>query len=455
MAVIGKSLGRKERWYHRDFDVRSLFEISKSYQEIADRFSQRIPVVRTWICQESKAPLNKSWKWRPLGIAPLAWRVYTRGVNNMLETFIDNGWPSNQHAYKTWPSGLLIWRWRTLEKNKKTKKIQPVQIVLKQQIMDLHQYWISSYDSENKVIYQVLRSQQVWWLRLPKLDKKLSNCEIGSWLETRLDNGVLGKLPRETREWFEKYKSTGAVARLNWRVLHNDPLFATFVAKLFNNSFSKLQTKQDFKLSWKRGRLSIMKLLHRRFGKASFSAPLGGEGLSVFNSTSVCGNLGVRLLSEWSRLCRNRSAARSPMWPTTYINFLKKIQGRRSWTELAKTFHSFEGTRGKSAVNYIPSSWEEGVHENVPFQPYELPPCPSRGHLSAVKNKNRKLLLNGIPWEAVTRSSYSEHELHNRWFGNEIGEKFPRVDWHSLAPREKGTKTQENELVIHQLLQRE
>jgi hypothetical protein len=81
----------------QNFDLEELYEIIKEYQHIADRFSSGIKIRRAWISAELR---DGSYKWRPLGIADYPWRIFTRGINNILETFISSGWPENQHGYK-------------------------------------------------------------------------------------------------------------------------------------------------------------------------------------------------------------------------------------------------------------------------------------------------------------------------------------------------------------------
>jgi hypothetical protein len=98
IAVLQKILGKKGRWFHRDIDIEELFAIFKGYQIISDRFDSKMQMKRTWISTEQK---NGSFKWRPLGIASYPWRIFTRGINNLLETFLANSWPENQHGYKT------------------------------------------------------------------------------------------------------------------------------------------------------------------------------------------------------------------------------------------------------------------------------------------------------------------------------------------------------------------
>lgn len=92
-AILIKVLGKVTRWSHRDFTISDLQKLFKQYKKIVTEFKQDIPVKRSWI------PAGE--KWRPLGIPPLAWRIYTRGLANLLETFLSPGWPANQHAYTT------------------------------------------------------------------------------------------------------------------------------------------------------------------------------------------------------------------------------------------------------------------------------------------------------------------------------------------------------------------
>jgi hypothetical protein len=97
-AVLMKSCGRIDRWFHRDFSIYELKNLNKVYLNIVKSFDGNLPMHRCWIGGET--PSGK-FKFRPLGVAPLAWRIYTRAQANILETFIANGWPTNQHAYTT------------------------------------------------------------------------------------------------------------------------------------------------------------------------------------------------------------------------------------------------------------------------------------------------------------------------------------------------------------------
>lgn len=83
----------KHGWFHRAYTVQELGNFNNEYKDIVDNFKQEQPVRRTWI------PQGESW--RPLGIASVPWRIYTRGLGNMMEVFLRNGWPAHQHGYTT------------------------------------------------------------------------------------------------------------------------------------------------------------------------------------------------------------------------------------------------------------------------------------------------------------------------------------------------------------------
>ncbi|HYT41478.1 MAG TPA: hypothetical protein VEP90_03980 [Methylomirabilota bacterium] len=78
-----------------------------------------------------------------------------------------------------------------------------------------------------------------------------------------------------------------------------DPVFATLIAKLFQNSFRNNVTKQNFKLTKDRNQLSLLALIDKFVGRNKFQEELGEEGrLDIFNASSFCSNLLVRLIKS-------------------------------------------------------------------------------------------------------------------------------------------------------------
>lgn len=101
LAVLNRTLA-KHGWFHRAFTVVDLRNFNDGYRNIADNFKQEQPVSRCWI------PQGESW--RPLGIAAIPWRIYSRGLGNILEVFLRNGWPDGQHGYTTGRGVHTAWR---------------------------------------------------------------------------------------------------------------------------------------------------------------------------------------------------------------------------------------------------------------------------------------------------------------------------------------------------------
>jgi hypothetical protein len=74
-----------------------------------------------------------------------------------------------------------------------------------------------------------------------------------------------------------------------------DPVFATFIARLFQNSFESNVVKQNFKLTHDPKKRNLLKLIYKYIGKQALDEILD-EGLNVFNSSSICSNLLNRLM---------------------------------------------------------------------------------------------------------------------------------------------------------------
>jgi hypothetical protein len=106
IAVLKKTLGKVDRWFHRNFDIEDLYFINREYERIANNFDPRVKVQRLWINSET----TTGKKWRPLGLSPYPWRIFTRGINNLLETFISGSWPDNQHGYKSGRGVHTAWK---------------------------------------------------------------------------------------------------------------------------------------------------------------------------------------------------------------------------------------------------------------------------------------------------------------------------------------------------------
>lgn len=93
LALMNKTLA-KHGWLHRGYPVEKMAKFNKDYVKIVRNFEQNLPVRRCWIPQGETS-------WRPLGISPVPYRVYTRGLANFMEVFLKPCWPKSQHGYTT------------------------------------------------------------------------------------------------------------------------------------------------------------------------------------------------------------------------------------------------------------------------------------------------------------------------------------------------------------------
>ncbi|HYT43846.1 MAG TPA: hypothetical protein VEP90_16015 [Methylomirabilota bacterium] len=74
-----------------------------------------------------------------------------------------------------------------------------------------------------------------------------------------------------------------------------DPVFATFIARLFQDSFNSGIAKQNFKLTTDKTALTLIKLIDRYIGRKAMASLLKGNKFDIFNSSSFCANLLVRI----------------------------------------------------------------------------------------------------------------------------------------------------------------
>lgn len=82
LALMNKTLSN-HGWMHRENTVEEIAKFNREYVQIVRQFKQHLPVRRCWIPQGEDS-------WRPLGIASVPWRVYTRGLANFMEVFLKN-----------------------------------------------------------------------------------------------------------------------------------------------------------------------------------------------------------------------------------------------------------------------------------------------------------------------------------------------------------------------------
>lgn len=155
--------------------------------------------------------------------------------------------------------------------------------------------WFKKLNFDPNSIFAPMKEQLV---------KHLNNLDLGSWVSVELDDVDDSILSEPVKEFLKAYKLEVGFTQLSWRNLKGNKLFATLVARLFANSFSTDNIKQNFKMSHDPRKKTLMKEIYRRYGKQFFTKIFefdeGTNSISVFNSTSIASHLGVRLLKLWS-----------------------------------------------------------------------------------------------------------------------------------------------------------
>jgi hypothetical protein len=102
VVMITSVLGKAKRWYHRDIMLAKLYYYNKSYLKIVKNRDTNMPIWRKWI--------PSGGKYRPLGIVPIAWRAYTKGLAIILSVFLTNSWAKNQHGYTKKRGTQTAWK---------------------------------------------------------------------------------------------------------------------------------------------------------------------------------------------------------------------------------------------------------------------------------------------------------------------------------------------------------
>ncbi len=125
------------------------------------------------------------------------------------------------------------------------------------------------------------------------------------------------------------------------------------------------------------------------------------------------------------------------------LGLLDKLKSRRTYTDLTKLalrhagWFAFEDAIYNLKANKNWSADQLKIATIFRMSPYNLP----RTSLKTIKAQEvvqSKLMADGLGWDTIVRSSFSEHELRNKWFGNELGFKFKGSQWHTLNSYSRG-----------------
>jgi hypothetical protein len=255
--------------------------------------------------------------------------------------------------------------------------------------------------------------------------KANGTCTFAKWYDLLLEESNIENMPSSVVDHIKKYSSSLGYSRLTWRNLYMDPVFATFIARLYQDSFRSNMVKQNFRLTYDRTITTLVQLVYRYVGKAKFDSLLNDGKFDIFNSSSFCANLLLSLAKNWNPHVSSSKAASVPLYKRAYWAIIRKISKRRSDSDVIFT--------GKA--NHKLSFIDRQLVNKYPLIPYQTYVKHFQQIHKHVLNKHLKQIDEGLHIKTITRSAISEHELHVNLYGNEIGHKFKSVRWDTLSPR--------------------
>jgi hypothetical protein len=190
--------------------------------------------------------------------------------------------------------------------------------------------WVEDF-YDNTATNLVL-NQLVWFKHLDEVPDNIkilmgedNKLDLGEWYELEKEDREKVKIPKMIADYLEKHGGRIGYTEVNWRNLYMDPAFATFIARLFQNTFRSNVVKQNFRLDKDRSVVSMMTLIDRYIGRYNFNELQGG--LNIFNATSFCSNLLMKFLESWEKSLPRK--LRDP-YVLNYGIISKRIVHRRS-----------------------------------------------------------------------------------------------------------------------------
>lgn len=203
-----------------------------------------------------------------------------------------------------------------------------------------------------------------------------------------------------------------------------DPVFASFVAKLFQNSFRSNVVKQDFRLNFDRSLDTMVGLIYRHIGIQSLSKVLNGERLNTFNSSSIAANLLLKLLQRWSPMVKSNKALKVPPHKRVFTDIIHRIAMRRTCASSSLNMRvPILGTpRPKRPLR----NSLRAFMSQYPMKPYFFPDRPDKKSLQKFILHKLKA-ADSLHWDTIIRSAISEHERHCNYTALYRGHPFKSV----------------------------
>jgi hypothetical protein len=301
----------------------------------------------------------------------------------------------------------------------------------------------------------------VWFSDLPSVPDVLTSrfengqCKLGEWFKTTLEELDINLLPSDVAKLIKDKSSRFGYTKVNWRNLYMDPAFATFIARLFQNSFSSDVVKQNFKLEHDHEKENIVRLIKRYLGKQRLNEILE-NGLTIFNATSLSSNLLLHISDEWVKACKSVKKFQTPAYLRVYKELITKIANRRSDVDIfgayiKNTYHT-TAWRSKTLESELatPSFWtRKGKYRKLNTEDikllYQYPLAPQTLYLTDKHIATRKHLENKyknykpLSIETISRSSISIQSLYTQLWDKDIP-RMPRIErtrWDTLETKKR------------------
>jgi hypothetical protein len=292
-----------------------------------------------------------------------------------------------------------------------------------------------------------------WFSDLPTIPEAVKSyfkdgqCELGEWLKITLQDTEIESLPADIIKHLKEKTGWFGTTKINWRNLYMDPAFATFIARLFQNSFSIPANKQNFKLEHDHEKENIIKLLHRYIGKQDLRNIVDIQGLNVFNATSICSSLLVKLSKVWTENVISKRTHSVPPYLRVYTEIIRKIANRRATVDMfmipseTKVVWDMEFYREKkyrdSKGKMRPlRGMDSYIYDNYPLDPQELfvtlKHQMTKKHILHKYREYTPLHIN-----AINRSAISLQAMHSSMYKDFKQAKFRNTTWDTYAPKSR------------------
>jgi hypothetical protein len=304
-----------------------------------------------------------------------------------------------------------------------------------------------STNSENPIIKTLVAFHD-----LPTLPDELKakfkneNCNLGDWVKASFEEAGINQVTKDIANHMEKNRTWLGYTQVTWRQLYMDPIFATFIARLFQNSFKTNVVKQNFSLTHKsKYDQNLLKLIFKFVGKQAVNEILDEGGLNIFNSSSVCSNLLNSLMVNWKQQFKLKRARRESVIGAAYKSIINKIVNRRSAVDLFN-----------NQMDEVETRIFERLTDEEVYQTYEVPLQPLVTHINESHKATHKHLqkkyknVKSLHIDSICRSLISVQSLFTQLGENDAYadiygtikplKKINGVCWDTLASRKESLK---------------